>query len=136
MNGHDQWRNATRTAALLVAGGLMLAWTPLLPAAKAEVVKASPELTIFTRDESRQQAAPAGDRRPTVLRGSAVRRGVARGYRQTMAPERWVASSGETLWLTDPASGEVVACRVKRTSRVGKRVIRCIADDLPQRVYD
>ena len=127
-----------RNAALLLAGGLMLAGLPMVPTAEAEAVKASPELTVFTRDQGQNAAVADARRAPTVLRGSAVRRGIAPGYRyaEGMDPGRWIASSGDTLWLTDPASGELVACRVKRTSRVGKRVIRCIDDSLPSRVYD
>lgn len=39
------------------------------------------------------------------------------------APVRVVA--GERLWLLDEAAGELVACRLERTSRVGALRIRC-----------
>jgi len=39
------------------------------------------------------------------------------------APVRIVA--GERLWLVDEVKGELVACRLERTSRVGGLRIRC-----------
>jgi hypothetical protein len=39
------------------------------------------------------------------------------------APVRIVA--GERFWLLDEAAGELVACRLERTSRVGALRIRC-----------
>jgi hypothetical protein len=71
----------------------------------------------------------------TVLRGSAIAPKAAEPA-PAMGAERWQVSSGERLWLTDPATGEVMICRQARPTQVGERVIRCVAGDLPRRVLD
>lgn len=71
----------------------------------------------------------------TVLRGSAIAPKAAEPA-PAMGAQRWQVSSGERLWLTDPASGEVMVCRQANTTQVGQRVIRCITGDLPRRVLD
>ena len=71
----------------------------------------------------------------TVLRGSAIAPKAAEPAR-AMGAERWQVSSGERLWLTDPATGEVLVCRQARTTQVGERVIRCTQGNLPRHVRD
>jgi hypothetical protein len=67
----------------------------------------------------------------TVLRGSAIAPKAAEPT-EAMGAERWQISSGERLWLTDPASGDVMVCRQARTTQVGERVIRCTEGTLPR----
>ncbi len=101
--------------------------------AHAEAVKLSPRLTVFTDDQ-----AKTPDSRPTVLRGSATQRGtVARGDdRRFDLTERFQIGAGPVLWLTDPETGEVIACRTGRTSTVGSRFIDCLEGELPSSAYD
>jgi hypothetical protein len=66
-------------------------------------------------------AAGAADGEVRILRGkgsSPPPRAAA-----AAAPVRVVA--GERLWLVDEAVGELVACRLERTSRAGALRIRC-----------
>lgn len=70
---------------------------------------------------------------PTVLRGSGI---ASRPAPPPMDPGRWQVAAGDDLWLVDPAAGEVVACSLRSTSRVGVRVVRCYTDDLPRIVTD
>lgn len=94
---------------------------------KAEVVKASPQITVFTPEERRSASGS-----PAVLRGSAIRRGTVDGsLRGRYAPARFDYGAGEKLWLTDPVSGEVIVCDERRSSRVGGRFIGCVRDRLP-----
>lgn len=89
--------------------------------AQAEAVKVSPQLTVFGSDRAASGAKP-----PTVLRGSATRRGTAyggRGYERDLGP--LPVGAGDTLWLTDPETGAIFACEPRRTSRVGDRYIHC-----------
>lgn len=96
--------------------------------AHAEAVKVTPEMTRF----SSEQAKPNDDGRPTVLRGSATRRGTVDGrYGRTYDPVDYQLGAGAKLWLTDPESGVVVVCDERRTSRVGGRFIGCVEDRLP-----
>lgn len=83
--------------------------------AQAEAVKVTPQLTIFTADQ-----APASYGAPTVLRGSATRRGTVH------------ADAGYELWLQDPISGELIPCQVRRTSTRDGRFIECPEDYLPR----
>ena len=80
------------------------------------------------------EAAARRSEEVTVLRGSAIAPKPA-GQAAT-ALGRWTVVSGEKLWLVDPASGQVVSCRSRGTSTVGKRIVACITDDLPARVID
>lgn len=100
---------------------------------RAEAVKVTPELTVFTEEK-----APRTDNRPTVLRGSATKRGTVDGrYGDSgYEPTRFQFGAGNKLWLTDPISGEVIVCDERRTSRVGSRFIGCLQDQLPYAVYD
>lgn len=98
---------------------------------RAEAVKVTPELTVFTNEKTR----PA-DGRPTVLRGSATKRGTvdSRGV-GFYEPARLQLGAGAKLWLTDPVTGRVIVCDERRTSRVGSRFIGCLEDQLPYDLY-
>lgn len=89
-------------------------------AALAEAVKVSPELTVFTSDDSSQDAQG-----PTVLRGSATKRGTVHGGGNRGGAGSYQINAGETLWITDPETGSIIACEPRRTSRVGSRFVRC-----------
>lgn len=69
---------------------------------------------------------------PRVLRGSAIPpRPLAADL---PPPRRWEVAAGQRLWLVDPAHGEIVACRLRATSTVGRRVIACVSRDFPARM--
>jgi hypothetical protein len=71
---------------------------------------------------------------PRVLRGSAV---PPRPLAADLPPPReWQVAAGQRLWLVDAVHGEVVACRLRATSTVGRRVIACVSGDLPSKVGD
>jgi len=96
-----------------------------ISAAHAEAVKVSPQLTVFTQE----QTASEGNG-PTVLRGSATRRGtVNSGSRDD--PGLVQLGVGSTLWLADPETGALIACEPSRTSRVNSRFVRCFDEELP-----
>ena len=100
---------------------------------RAESVKVTPKLTVFTHD----QARPAGDRAPTVLRGSATKRGtVDSQLGEDYRPIQYQIGAGAKLWLADPESGRVIVCDERRTSRVGSRFIGCLEDQLPYEIYE
>lgn len=63
-----------------------------------------------------------------VLRGEAIRP-AGPPKSPTKTARRVVA--GERLWLIDDRAGEVVACRLRKTSTVGKSAVRCFKGDLP-----
>lgn len=46
----------------------------------------------------------------------------------------WQTLAGERLWLVNLAEGRVVACRLRDTTQVGVRVVRCADGHLPRRV--
>ena len=70
---------------------------------------------------------------PQVLRGSAI----APHRPGAMEPTLWrVVAGGDELWLVDPAQGVVVACQLRDTVMVGRKLIRCYEDDLPDLVAD
>ncbi|MGI9420548.1 MAG: hypothetical protein ACR2RA_22220 [Geminicoccaceae bacterium] len=95
---------------------------------RAEAVKASPGLTVFND----QRTQSANDDSPTVLRGSASRRGTVDGrYGKVREPVDYQLGAGAKLWLTEPESGRVIVCDERRTSRVGSRFIGCVEDRLP-----
>ena len=78
------------------------------------------------------QAAPrSGEVR--VLYGAPFVRKVAEPA-QAMGPGRWQALAGRNLWLADLAGGEVVTCRLFRTTQVRQRVVRCFEGDLPRSI--
>lgn len=99
---------------------------------KAEAVKVTPELTVFTTEET-----DANDGLPSVLRGSAVRRGsVSVGDGDGSSLSRFAFGAGDKLWLTDPTSGEVIVCDERRGNRVGSRFVGCVRDQLPSKLYE
>lgn len=107
------------TLAAMAAGFISFGIT--LSAAHADAVKVSPELTVFTKE----RAAPnVGS--PTVLRGSATRRGTVH-HGNSRYDERgpFPIGAGSTLWMNDPYTGEIIACKPRRTSRVGSRYVHC-----------
>ncbi|MEZ5934217.1 MAG: hypothetical protein R3F54_20225 [Alphaproteobacteria bacterium] len=112
-------------AALL---GLTIAGT-----ARADAVKATPELTVFSAKTTR-----SADGRPLVLRGSATRRGTVDGRygSGSYAPAGLQFGAGAKLWMTDPETGRVIVCDERRTSRVGSRFIGCLEDRLPSTIYE
>jgi hypothetical protein len=87
-------------------------------------------LTLGNQDQQRARSGGV-----TVLRGSAIAPKPADSA-PAMGAERWQVSSGERLWLTDPATGEVLVCRQARTTQVGERVIRCTQGNLPRHMRD
>lgn len=99
---------------------------------RAEAVKVTPELTVFTNE-----APSVNDGRPIVLRGSATRRGTVSGSVDEGSDlSRFAFGAGDKLWLTDPVSGEVIVCDERRTNRVGSRFVGCIRDQLPADLYE
>ncbi len=71
----------------------------------AEAVKATPKLTVFTGEQ-----APSAAALPTVLRGSATKRGSVDGRFGSRIYEPTRFQSTNELFLTDPISGEVLLC--------------------------
>jgi hypothetical protein len=107
--------------------GLTLAGT-----VRAEAVKVTPELTVFTTEKT-----DASDGLPAVLRGSATRRGtVSSRAGDDSDLSRFAFGAGDKLWLTDPVSGEVIVCDERRTHRVGGRFVGCVRDQLPSDLYE
>ncbi len=98
-----------------------------LSPAQAEAVKASPNLTVFTKDQP-----SFGDRSPTILRGSATRRGtVYRGDIDYADRAPIDLGTGPTLWLVDPDTGDIIACEPRRSSRIGSRRVQCVDGPAP-----
>jgi hypothetical protein len=103
----------------LIGIGLIAASTA---PANAEAIKITPELTVFSAEETTTSSD-----RPTILRGSATRRGAVPF--DDIAPIQ--IGAGSTLWMADPLTGEVVACEPRRTSRVGGRYVDCVVGQSP-----
>jgi len=80
---------------------------------------------------SDRQAAASNDGGPTVLRGSAVKRGTVEGAGSGGRSAGFQIGAGEQLWFTDTSTGQVIVCDDRRTSTVGSRFIGCIEDRLP-----
>ena len=113
------------TLAAIVAAAVSMGIT--LGAAQAEAVKTSPHLTVFTKDRP-----TFGDPSPTVLRGSATKRGtVYRGDTDFRDRGPIEVGAGPTLWLVDPETGDIIACEPRRSSRIGSRQIQCIDGPSP-----
>lgn len=91
---------------------------------RAEDTNTTPGLIVF---KDRKESAENG--LPKVLRGSAVRRGVATS--DVDGPEGLQIGAGDKLWFADPTTGEVIVCDERRTNRVGHRFIGCVEDRLP-----
>ncbi len=99
---------------------------------RADVVKVTPELTVFTTETT-----SADDGRPAVLKGNATRRGTVSGTNDEGSDlSRFAFGAGDKLWLTDPVSGEVIVCDERRTNRVGSRFVGCVRDQLPAELYE
>jgi hypothetical protein len=118
------------TLAALAAGFIGLGFA--LGAAKADAVKVSPHLTVFGSDPGSTDPAARDGRgqafggAPTVIRGSASRRGpVHDGGRLDVREVPLPVGAGATLWLTDPETGDIIACEARRGSGVGSRYIHC-----------
>jgi hypothetical protein len=62
----------------------------------------------------------------TVLRGSAI----APRKAPDKPADRVQLMAGERLWLVNEATGEVTACRSRKTSTVGRRIIACTSGHL------
>ena len=93
----------------------------IIGSAYAEAVKVSPELTVFTKEQ-----ASSNEGAPVVLRGSATKRGtVFDGGNRYVDRGPVEIGAGSTLWLADPATGDIIACEPRRTSRVGSRFVDC-----------
>jgi hypothetical protein len=70
---------------------------------------------------------------PRVLHGSAIAR-MAPDPEPVAGLTRFSVLAGKRLWLTDPESGEVIACALYNTTDVGERVVRCYEGELPRSV--
>jgi hypothetical protein len=111
-------RNLAAAAAAL--GLVVLALAPIGPV-EAEEEDATPNL--LTTEELRAPRR-TGDA-PVILRGSAA--GPQRAPEARPSAERWQVVAGRRLWLVDPVTEELRACRVRRTTLVGVREIRCLS---------
>jgi hypothetical protein len=121
-----------RATSIALASCSVIIGLTLAGAAHAEAVKVTPELTVFSAETTKTD-----DGRPTVLRGSATRRGTVSGRADEESNlSRFALGAGDKLWLTDPVSGEVVVCDERRSSRVGSRFVGCVRDQLPEELYD
>jgi hypothetical protein len=87
--------------------------------ALAQESASAPQITVLSERDDR----PA----PTILRGRAA---TPQAEPAAEADEGWLVLAGERLWLIDPASGEMRACRERDTSTVGRREIRCTTGEL------
>jgi hypothetical protein len=96
-----------------------------LPAAQV----AAEERLLVPEEIAREDGEP-----PRVLRGSAM---APRPLAADLPPPRdWQVAAGRRLWLVDASTGDIVACRQRATSTVGRRVIACLSGSLPQRLRD
>ena len=111
-------RNLAASAAAL--GFIALAMALIDPVDAAEQDATS---RLLTRDQLRAPDRPGNA--PVILRGSAVGPQPAPEVRPSA--ERWQIVAGRRLWLFDPATEELRACRVRRTTLVGVREIRCVS---------
>lgn len=113
--------------AALAAFAAVLSLTASHVQAQTQAEKPTPQLTVFPK----AFVAPS-DEPPGVVRGDATRRGTIDGrFGSAFAPARFDIGAGDRLWLTDPFSGQVFVCDVRRTNRVGSRFIGCLEGRLP-----
>ena len=105
------------TLAVLAASFVSFGLT--ISAAQADAVKVSPHLTVFTKDRT-----VSNDGSPTVLRGSATRRGTVHHDRNRYFDPIPV-DVGSTLWLADPLTGELIACDPRPASNFENRYAHC-----------
>jgi hypothetical protein len=101
-------------------GFIALALAPIGPVDAAEQDSTS---RLLTGDDLR--APDRTGNAPLILRGSAVGPQPAPEVRPSA--ERWQVVAGRRLWLVDPVTEEVRACRLRRTTLVGVREIRCLS---------
>jgi hypothetical protein len=106
-------------AAAAALGFVALVLAPL-GAVEAAEEDATPHL--LTRDELNAPERPGAA--PVILRGSAVGPEVEE---EAPAAAGWQVVAGRRLWLFDPVTQDLLACRVRRTTLVGDREIRCLA---------
>lgn len=119
-----------RTSALACCG-ILLGLGLGAADARADAVKATPELTVFSGERTSSPDIA------TVLRGDAIRRGVVDGrFGEGYQPGGLQIGAGAKLWMTDPASGRVIVCDERRSSRVGSRFIGCVEDTLTFKIED
>ena len=111
----------------------MRIWLPLVIAAALLPIYMSESAPASAEQLLRPGGAGAGNAAPRVLRGSAI---APRPAPAPMEPGRWQITAGDELWLVNPASGEVVACHLRNTAKVGVRIVRCFTDSLPRTVAD
>jgi hypothetical protein len=107
-------------AAAAALGFIALALAPIGPVDAAEQDSTS---RLLTGDDLR--APDRTGNAPLILRGSAVGPQPAPEVRPSA--ERWQVVAGRRLWLVDPVTEEVRACRLRRTTLVGVREIRCLS---------
>jgi hypothetical protein len=107
-------------AAAAALGFIALALAPIGPVDAAEQDSTS---RLLTGDDLR--APDRTGNAPLILRGSAVGPQLAPEVRPSA--ERWQVVAGRRLWLVDPVTEEVRACRLRRTTLVGVREIRCLS---------
>ncbi|MGI9490883.1 MAG: hypothetical protein ACR2QF_00500, partial [Geminicoccaceae bacterium] len=105
-------------AASVVSLGLTIS------AAQADAVKVSPYLTVFTKERT-----VSNDGQPTVLRGSATRRGTVH-YDKDRYPAIPI-DVGSTLWLADPVTGEFIACEPSYAGHSDDRYVDCFDVEEP-----
>lgn len=111
----------------------MRIWLPLSIAAAMLLIETSAGGPTSAQQVVEPEEVSAEDAAPKVLRGSAI---APRPAPAPMDPARWQVVAGDELWLVDTAAGEAVTCRLRNTSKVGVRVVRCFTGDLPRRVSD
>lgn len=111
----------------------MRIWLPLAIATALLAMETSSSGSASAEQLLRPGAAAVEDAAPRVLRGSAI---APRPAPAPLEPGRWRVAAGDELWLVDPEAGEAVACRLRNTSKVGVRVVRCYTGDLPRIVAD
>jgi hypothetical protein len=109
----------------VAAAAVVLGLVALAPAAIEAVEAAEEDVTphLLTADELRGPDRTGNA--PAVLRGSAI--GPRRASEGRPAAPQWQIVAGRRLWLFDPATQDLLACRVRRTTLVGVREIRCLA---------
>jgi hypothetical protein len=106
-------------AAAAALGFVALVLAPL-GAVEAAEEDATPHL--LTGEELNPPERPGAA--PVILRGSAIGRQPAEV--RPSGPS-WQVVAGRRLWLFDPVTEELRACRVRQTTLVGVRELRCLS---------
>lgn len=112
------------TIIAFAAGAISLGM--IMGTAQAEAAKVTPNLTVFTKDQT-----TSNGQGPIVLRGSATKRGTVHGSSSYDDRGPIEVGAGSTLWLVDPDTGDIIACEPRRTSRVGSRYVHCFDGPSP-----